>query len=89
LIGTNGKRLQHVARRALAFSDPEPSGPFWTKIIPAKVAGDEDNPLVLRGMVDRPPDKTREQWLAQRARELGTSTLTVTAAGVANERDRG
>jgi hypothetical protein len=30
-----------------------------------------------------------EQWLARRARELGTSTLMVTAAAVANERDDG
>jgi hypothetical protein len=30
------------------------------KLIPVKVAGDEDNPLVLHATIDRPPDETRE-----------------------------
>ena len=43
--------------------------------------------MTLKVMVDRPPVETREQWLARRAGELGTSTLMVTAAEVANQRD--
>lgn len=44
--------------------------------------GDEEYPLVLRAMADRPPDETREQWLARRQRELGIApTLVVTATG--------
>jgi hypothetical protein len=34
-----------------------------------------------------PAKKTREQWLARRARELGTRTLMATTAGVARDSD--
>jgi hypothetical protein len=32
---------------------------------------DEDNPQMLRVLIDKPPDETREQWLARTARERG------------------
>ena len=45
------------------------------------IAGDENNPLrVMMATVDRPPDETREQWLARRARELGVSAQGVPLA---------
>jgi hypothetical protein len=34
-------------------------------------SGDEDKPRVLGVTIDRPPDETREQWLARTARERG------------------
>jgi hypothetical protein len=50
--------------------------------------GDEDNPLMLRVMVDKPPDETREQWLARIARERGLSPPVVgPATGSAKGRD--
>ena len=39
--------------------------------IPVKVAGDAEDPPVLRMTIDAPPDETREQWLARTARERG------------------
>ena len=32
---------------------------------------DEDNPQMLRVLIDKPPDETKEQWLARTARERG------------------
>jgi hypothetical protein len=51
---------------------------------PQAIVGDADNPAPLAGQIeivvvdpkptiDRPPEETREQWLARRARELGVS----------------
>jgi phage terminase small subunit len=49
---------------------------------------DEDNPQMLRVMIDAPPDETREQWLARTARERGLPAAIVGAAvGSANGGD--
>ena len=45
---------------AVAREDPKAFCALLGKLIPAKVAGDEDNPLVLHATIDRPPDETRE-----------------------------
>ena len=66
--------------RALAFSDPKAFCTLLAKIIPAKVAGDEENPSALRVTVDRPPDETREQWLARTARERGLPAPAIVGA---------
>jgi hypothetical protein len=58
-------------------------------------AGDPENPLQSgakiemvivdpKPTIDRPPEETREQWLARRARELGVSTPIQPANGRAN-----
>ncbi len=73
---------------AVAREDPKAFCALLGKLIPVKVGGDEDNPPVLRMMVDRPPDETREQWLARTARERGLSPPVVGAsAGPTNGRD--
>jgi hypothetical protein len=76
---------------AVAREDPKAFCALLGKLIPAKVAGDAESPLVLGVMVDRPPQETREQWLARRYRELGIaapSTLMVTAAGGSKGSDK-
>ena len=68
--------------RKVATEDPKAFCALLGKLIPAKVAGDEDKALVLQVAIDRPPDETREQWLARTARERGLSPVAVgTAAG--------
>jgi len=56
--------------KRVAITDPKTFCALLGKIVPVKVEG-EDNPPVLKVMVDRPPDETREQWLARTARERG------------------
>jgi hypothetical protein len=77
--------------RKVATEDPKAFCALLGKLIPVKVAGDEDNALVLRVAIDRPPDETREQWLARTARERGLPVPTIvgTAARPANGRDDG
>ena len=43
---------------------------------------DEDNPQMLRVMIDAPPDETREQWLARTARERGLPAPAIVGAAV-------
>jgi hypothetical protein len=54
---------------AVAREDPKAFCALLGKLIPVKVAGDAESPLVLG--IDRPPDETREQWLERTARERG------------------
>jgi phage terminase small subunit len=44
--------------------------------------GEEENPLVLRPLIDAPPDETREQWLARTARERGLPAPAIVGAAV-------
>jgi hypothetical protein len=76
---------------AVAREDPKAFCALLGKLIRAKVAGDEDNPLVLHATIDRPPDETREQWLARTARERGLLAPAIVgpASGGANEHDKG
>ena len=55
--------------RKVATEDPKAFCALLGKLIPVKVAGDAESPLVLG--IDRPPDETREQWLERTARERG------------------
>jgi hypothetical protein len=57
--------------RKVAAEDPKAFCTLLGKLIPVKVADDAENSSVLRVAVDRPPDETREQWLARTARECG------------------
>ena len=75
---------------AVASEDPRAFCALLGKLIPVKVAGEEENVLVRRVAVDRPPDETREQWLARTARERGLSPAVVgPATGSKNECDDG
>jgi hypothetical protein len=57
-------------------------------LIPVKVAGDAESPLVLEVTIDRPPNETREQGLARTARERGLPPAIVgTATRATNGRD--
>jgi hypothetical protein len=58
--------LKHVA-----ITDPKTFCALLGKLIPVKVAGEAEDPPVLRMTIDAPPDETREQWLARTARERG------------------
>ena len=76
----------------VAADDPKAFCALLGKVIPVKLEGGEDNPVVMRVAIDRPPQETREQWLARRSRELGVTaaaatTTLVTATRVANGRD--
>ena len=51
---------------AVAREDPKAFCALLGKLIPAKVAGDDDNPLVLHATIDRPPSETRELARADR-----------------------
>ena len=44
---------------------------LFDTLVPNGVYIAHDDPFVLKVMVDRPPDETREQWLARTARERG------------------
>ena len=57
--------------RKVATEDPKAFCTLQGKLVPVKVADDAENSSVLRVAVDRPPDETREQWLARTARECG------------------
>ena len=41
---------------------------LFDTLVPNGVDIAHDDPFVLKVMVDRPPDETREQWLARTAR---------------------
>jgi hypothetical protein len=72
------------AKYAVAREDPKASCALLGKLIPVKVAGEAESSLVLGVTIDRPPDETREQWLARTARERG---LSLPVVGTANGRD--
>ena len=55
--------------RQIAKDDPRTFCALLGKTMPTVIAGDEDNPMTIRVAVDRPPNETREQWLASTARE--------------------
>jgi hypothetical protein len=57
--------------KRVAITDPKTFCALLGKLIPVKVAGDVDSPITLHATIDRPPDETREQWLARTARERG------------------
>ena len=74
--------------RKVATEDPKAFCALLGKLIPVKVAGDAEDPPVLRMMVDAPPPETREQWLERTARERGiTSAIVGPTTRAANERD--
>jgi hypothetical protein len=50
------------------------------------IVGDPKRPIVAV-TVDRPPDETREQWLARRAQELEANTAVGAATATANGSD--
>ncbi|RPJ39877.1 MAG: hypothetical protein EHM35_01185 [Planctomycetaceae bacterium] len=62
-----------------------------TKTMPTVLAGDEDNPLALRVLIDRPPEETREQWIERTQRERGIAApitaMVVPPARSTNGRD--
>ena len=50
------------------------------KLLPLQHAGEIDGTLhVIERTIDRPPDETREEWLARRRKELGVSLQTAGA----------
>src|SRR4029453_17523661 len=57
----------NVANRALELLGKE------LGMFAQRPPGDEDNPLMLRALIDAPPPETREHWLARRSRELGVA----------------
>ena len=58
---------------AVAKSNSKIFCALLTKIVPVKGEG-EDNPPMLMATIDRPPEETREQWLARRHRDLGLTS---------------
>ena len=73
--------------KRVAITDPKSFCALLGKLVPVKVEG-EDSPPMLKVMVDRPPEETREQWLARRSRELGIDcTALITTTPPANGRD--
>src|SRR5215510_4555756 len=62
--------------KRVAITDPKSFCALLGKMVPIKVE-DDDNPPVLKVMVDRPPEETREQWLERRSRELGINTTAL------------
>ena len=67
---------------AVATEDPKAFCALLGKLIPVKVAGDAEDPPVLRMAIDAPPDETREQWLARTARERGLPAPAIVGAAV-------
>lgn len=61
--------------KRVAIIDPKTFCVLLGRIVPVKVVGDEENPSVLKVMVDRPPQETREQFLARRSRGLGVTIV--------------
>ena len=73
---------------AVAREDPKAFCALLGKLIPVKVAGDAEDPPVLRMTIDAPPNETREQWLARTARERGiTRAIVGPATRATDERD--
>ena len=70
--------------RTLMVTDAKAFCTLLGKAVPVAVGGDPDNPINVIVSIDRPPNETREEWLARRAREIAT---VGTAAGSANGRD--
>ena len=74
--------------KRVAINDPKAFCALLGKLIPVKVAGDAEDPPVLRMTVDAPPAETREQWLERTARERGiTRAIVGPTTRAANERD--
>jgi hypothetical protein len=73
---------------AVAREDPKAFCALLGKLIPVKVAGDAEDPPVLRMAIDAPPDETREQWLARTARERGLPAPAAGADLVPTKRNR-
>ena len=67
---------------AVAREDPKAFCALLAKLIPVKVAGDAEDPPVLRMAIDAPPNETREQWLARTARERGLPAPAIVGAAV-------
>jgi hypothetical protein len=68
--------------RRVAKEDPKTFCTLLGKTMSTVVAGDEDKPQVLGVTIDRPPDETREQWLARTARERGLPAPAIVGAAV-------
>jgi hypothetical protein len=66
----------------IATTDPKAFCALLGKLIPVKVAGDSEDPPVLRMTIDAPPNETREQWLARTARERGLPAPAIVGAAV-------
>ena len=66
--------------KRVAITDPKSFCALLGRLVPVKVQG-EDSPPVLTVSIDRPPEETREQWLARRQRELGLITTTALVPG--------
>ena len=73
--------------RTLATTDPKAFCALLGKTVPVQVGGDPDNPVRVTMTVDRPPDETREEWIARRARELGAGSIVGAPARPTNGRD--
>ena len=71
--------------KRVAITDPKSFCALLGKVVPVKVES-EDSPPMIMATIDRPPEETREQWLARRYRELGVITTTALAPG--NGRDK-
>ena len=67
---------------AVARENPKAFCALLGKLIPVKVAGDAEDPPVLRMAIDAPPDETREQWLERTARERGLPAPAIVGAAV-------
>ena len=67
---------------AVAREDPKAFCALLGRLIPVKVAGDAEDPPVLRMAIDAPPNETREQWLARTARERGLPAPAIVGAAV-------
>ena len=67
---------------AVAREDSKAFCALLGKLIPVKVAGDAEDPPMLRMAIDAPPDETREQWLARTARERGLPAPAIVGAAV-------
>src|SRR5215813_4027620 len=62
--------------KRVAITDPKSFCALLGKIVPVKVES-KDSPPMIMATIDRPPEETREQWLARRYRELGVTTTAL------------
>jgi hypothetical protein len=74
--------------RRVAKEDPKTFCTLLGKTMSTVVAGDEDKPRVLGVTIDRPPDETREQWLARTARERGQQQILCRPSATGELRSR-
>ena len=58
----------------IAKEHPQVFCALVARALPLQHSGEIAATLRLERTIDRPPDETREQWLARRSRELGRGT---------------